>query len=729
MPVASESDWARLLRTIDNTPSRRVPVDRIRGSRSPDDAIPAVVNGTTTVITVDDDRVREYRLPPPPRVPVDRIIRGSIDWNDPIQYANQAIDWHDAIQARGGYIPPTPPEPYVPPAWTWEITGVSPTTDTIVASAPGSRVTGRIQIASVGNPNHQNEGESSMPAEQITVQLPTNVRRRVFDGLGGADSLMSNLDLSNWEQVLHSLEGQLGPVQVGVSRGSFTLDSRLRSVHPLLGMVDIEFLGLEEARSIIDIASNGKMTLEVFPSTEATPTAYEIRPMNDIDAEGFRAYGGTARFNTVESGASVGVSDLRSGMSQYLDYRHRRGTYIRQAIQRRMTSGNAVTTKDPALSAETKKKRDTSLYNFLDNVKKSTKSEKSPFQKIAILPHKTLSSTRWGIEIEAVDIYGIETPQHWALHGDGSLRTMSNFQDEGSIEHDDDCALYWDEDAEESDEFTAGVCNCDSVRSQSNAEGAVGRREQAGEWNSPILHSFHSRGLQHICDELKGRYSNSSAGVHVHVEAGKLLPDQAVALTMIYSALEPLFEQEYRRTERNYCKAVDLTELISRLDTAKTLKGKPATDFRTSRRYFTVNLASLNSHGTIEFRAMGPVYEYEHLIRWAAFCREMVNIAKANVPQRAWARVKTFDDLIVLFSKYGKETPTPKWAEDGKIDFDPIVAALGTENRRLPNARPSHAYTSGGSGVAPVELFDDYSSEVVMTTGQPSQTVLAREGW
>lgn len=49
-------------------------------------------------------------------------------------------------------------------------------------------------------------------------------------------------------------------------------------------------------------------------------------------------------------------------------------------------------------------------------------------------------------------------------------------------------------------------------------------------------------------------------------------------------------------------------------------------------RYQTVNICSLRSHGTIEFRAMGNVYDYETLVRWAHFLRELINMAKRGVP-------------------------------------------------------------------------------------------------
>lgn len=85
------------------------------------------------------------------------------------------------------------------------------------------------------------------------------------------------------------------------------------------------------------------------------------------------------------------------------------------------------------------------------------------------------------------------------------------------------------------------------------------------------------------------------------------------------------------------------------------LKEKTVANTDKGDRYVTLNLQSLNRHGTVEFRAMGPVYDYDYLVRWAMFCREMVNIAKAGVTAKEWNSVNSWADLTALFAKYGKE--------------------------------------------------------------------------
>lgn len=580
------------------------------------------------------------------------------------------------------------------------------------------------------------EVTEELPTERVTIQLPSNVRSQVFDNIGARNTLMSNLDLANWESVLNTLQGSFDPVQMPVTRGSFQIDTNFTGTSESLGSFVVEYVSLDEAQEIIAIASNDKMEFYPIENGIASSEYYGIRPVNNVDAEGLRTYSGEIRLvvRTNDGVASIYIPDLKQSMQTYLDYRGRRRRYIRQAMQTRMLGTPVVEAGSAEETPAMREVRQQGLYNFLENSKKVRKPVTNPFDLMDILPHKTLSSRRWGIEIEAVDIHGIDTPEYWALHGDGSLRSHSQ-QSGGYIptapEHTDECTT-WEENNEGYDEDNPdnnfeGVCNCDAQRRWEQTQRELGlpssRPELTGEWNSPILSSFHSRGLKHLCDSLAGRYFNNSAGVHVHVEAADMTPDQAVKLSMIYSALEPLWESEYHREVRNYCAPVDAPELMTRMDEAKKLKGKKATQMRTGRRYYTVNLAALNTHGTIEFRAMGPIYDYKKLIRWAHFCREMVNLSKTNVNQKEWAKIKTFEDLVVLFAKYGKETPTPKWATPQVDSFDKLVAKLGTESRRLPSATPSGAYTRDG-GTAPVQLFDDYTSKVVATTQAPSRTVL-----
>ena len=338
---------------------------------------------------------------------------------------------------------------------------------------------------------------------------------------------------------------------------------------------------------------------------------------------------------------------------------------------------------------------------FLRKFHRELKVSSHPFSDIAILPHKTASSRRWGIEVEAVDIGGISTPSGWDLKSDGSLRSLGYLDD-----HDDECEVYAVDD--EGNSLDWG-CNCGYEYGDNETT--------TGEYTSPILRSFHSRGLEYLCRELEERDTNTTPGVHVHVSADDLSPRQAGLVSLLYTAFEPLFESEYKREEREYCASLDSEEVLARLRSLREAqrdnpKAK-AVDLDNYRhqRYVTVNLCALTSHGTIEFRAMGPRYNYEHLIRWAYFCRELVNLAKSNVKQKEWSKVRSFRDVLYLFSKYGKETPTPEWVASNPVLSEDL--GLASENRRVPN----HSVFITSQGVTTDDVFDDYVGNVAFARG------------
>jgi len=91
-----------------------------------------------------------------------------------------------------------------------------------------------------------------------------------------------------------------------------------------------------------------------------------------------------------------------------------------------------------------------------------------------------------------------------------------------------------------------------------------------------------------------------------------------------------------------------------------------------------------------------------------------VNIAKANVPQSAWSKVRTIEDLVSLFAKYGKETPTPAWAATEIATDADIMEALGSENRRLPQ----WTRLNPDNRLSPLLVNDDYSAAQTYFLGE-----------
>lgn len=342
----------------------------------------------------------------------------------------------------------------------------------------------------------------------------------------------------------------------------------------------------------------------------------------------------------------------------------------------------ANTVAPPANRERTPAERAKALDEFdkhrLARKKKLEESLKGK-QAISLLPmtnHGFASSRRWGIEIESGGARGIAAPAGWKRKGDGSLRSA------------------WDGHREETGRTTTERVHMDYVvpancptgidhgyENYQPSEGWVAnplynpdcelcgdiyetrevpevtihtyQSDDCAEFVSPILASMHSQGLEKLLSEIILQPQNDSAGVHVHVEANDLSPRQLGSLVYGYDMVEGLVESSYRRTRRNYAKLRDTKQTMEILKSAKT--AEKASRVERGERYTTLNLQALDQHGTVEFRAMGNVYEYDHLIRWAMFCREMVNLAKAGVSVKEWNSVSSWADLMALFAKYGKE--------------------------------------------------------------------------
>lgn len=423
------------------------------------------------------------------------------------------------------------------------------------------------------------------------------------------------------------------------------------------------FMNDDTVRNLVNLVSGGTLELTDEVRGYGHAAIRHVRPLTreafglwttvtnlyaETDDEGANQYATAAVFDTLDTFAA---------------FESRRVEFLRRVMRERLgTSVNESRNNAKPVRSGT---GNFSVFYRKARATVESAAVATPYgpvlQDIALLPNGTLSSRRWGIEIEAVDIAGISTPEGWSLKDDGSLRSMSE------SDHDTDCE-YWDD-------HDIDYCNC----------GAYGDATETGEWVSPILRSFHSRGLKHLGDELVNRQSNYSAGVHVHVEASDLTPAQAARVQLIYSLFEPLFEHEYQREEREYCRPVSTDQLMQTLRYGRELRqqGRASTQFPYMERYLTVNLNALSAHGTIEFRAMGPRYDYDTLVRWAHFCREMVNLAASRVTQREYLAVRSFRDIIELFAKYGKETATPEWVV--KSGTEPVAIALPTERRRRPN--------------------------------------------
>jgi hypothetical protein len=288
-------------------------------------------------------------------------------------------------------------------------------------------------------------------------------------------------------------------------------------------------------------------------------------------------------------------------------------------------------------------------YNNLSSAKSVDET-----QVIASLPKITgsaSSSRTWGIEIEVAGARGVRAPVGWERKEDGSLRSAyTSAPDDDDFECSCAASGYDCEYCEDYDShYECGECRNDEDS------------EDTAEFVSDILQDVYEGGIDDLCEAVRFEPQNSTAGIHIHVGAKDLTPKQIGAVLYAYGLIEPMIDASYQREEREYCKPLTGSWVKYGLQSAKTVKRYQDVDM--GERYLSVNVNSLSVHGTIEFRAMGPVYDADYLHKWALFCREMVNVAKNNVPIKRWEAVKEFADVLAIFAEYGEEVPGMDYAE------------------------------------------------------------------
>lgn len=270
---------------------------------------------------------------------------------------------------------------------------------------------------------------------------------------------------------------------------------------------------------------------------------------------------------------------------------------------------------------------------------------------IPIQPKGTAASRTWGIEIETVQANETSRPAGWDERGDGSLEPLDGNCDCGCDDCDNgDCCGYDD---------CGGGC---------------------AEFVSPILRYFNSDGLRSLCGDLEGLRVNSTPGIHVHVDGNDLSVTDVARLIRAYSAVSNFITPLTSRLSTNYCKDVTTDNLAHWLGAARAMRKAMSSDLakdvlyhQPDDRYHDLNLQALRVHGTIEFRVMGAVYNYHHLVRWAWFCREMVNVSRLDLPQTTWTSVRSMADVLAILTKYGSESTPDTWlqsTDDLSVELD-----------------------------------------------------------
>lgn len=544
------------------------------------------------------------------------------------------------------------------------------------------------------------EPESTDPEVLLPVRLTPNELRGILSSTNMMNRLSSADTAEEWASAFSEFAATRTAAVWSVQPGGYALpndpvrnDGQTEST---IGEVTFE-----DATAAVDTVSRGALRLE--RDTESVgEVRYKLVPTgSSLEISAWEAFSRVSSSRTVYSGneETIPTSSLRDAVRAYRGYRRSgaRTRIIRETIKTNLRSTEKKASPDYTDEQVEK------LRNYVSSKLRKLSPEENPFREFEILPRRTLASRTWGIEIEAVDVAGVKTPSGWERHDDGSLRGL---QSQAQSSRTLPTGEYG---------FGTGCNDCTMFETCYRCADHMSHRSETAEWSSPVLRSYHSRGLEYLTSELEARHTNDSAGVHVHVAADDLTPLQTSTVALFYSILEPMFEAAYMRNGRRYCVSLDATEIVNRFRKARIVRSQSnkSQDMSFGSRYWTVNQDSLQRHNTIEFRAMGPVYNYEILLKWAYFCREMVNIARSNAPQAEVASVKTMRDVIELFYKYGKETAKPEWIKENKAESKKarvkVGASLQTENRVNPNLKVD----INRAGRSITSQNDDYSASSV----------------
>ena len=272
------------------------------------------------------------------------------------------------------------------------------------------------------------------------------------------------------------------------------------------------------------------------------------------------------------------------------------------------------------------------------------------FASIPMLEPGTASSRTWGIEVETVRADQTSRPVGWISTTDGSLPSGNGGCD----------------------------CDCDDCYNGDHCEESGYQCYEADnasrEFVSPVLNHFNSSGLRRLCNDLgTDPDEDESPGLHVHVGASDLSVPDVTNVMLAYSAIEPLLKPLLHRKTFNYCKPTSTDTLrwwlakvreFRRVSPDQVPQPRELAYDAPNDRYLDVNLQSLSKHGTIEFRAMGAWYDYDHLSRWAWLVRELVNVSKLGIDQREWTRCRSIADVVAVLRKYGSEIPDSTLIDD-----------------------------------------------------------------
>lgn len=188
--------------------------------------------------------------------------------------------------------------------------------------------------------------------------------------------------------------------------------------------------------------------------------------------------------------------------------------------------------------------------------------------------------------------------------------------------------------------------------SDSSIYTSTGREGDPIECVSPVLDGT-KKGFDKLslcCEALNeaNAYVNRSTGLHVHIGAGSLTPEQYVNVFKNYKALQSVISSFLAPSRRNayFCAPISLYDF----DNCHT----PADvrDVMNNDRYHSVNPIAYSAHGTIEFRQHQGTTNFTKIKNWVSFLAKLVAYSTENVIENEITSIDEIPFLTATEKRY-----------------------------------------------------------------------------
>lgn len=170
-----------------------------------------------------------------------------------------------------------------------------------------------------------------------------------------------------------------------------------------------------------------------------------------------------------------------------------------------------------------------------------------------------------------------------------------------------------------------------------SSEGSIGSSGREYVFDQPLMldRSINAvRGLYETLSSTGRLYESNRCGIHVHYNCQQLTTEHLLRICAVYTMMEPFLLQFCGETRKGNRFCVPWNHCPSLIDTvASVLEAGGFPSVETNLRYSALNLDSLSTFGSIEFRAMRTPTSPDDAIKWIEAIEYLTAYAKRTPKQ------------------------------------------------------------------------------------------------